>query len=191
MFTRLIENFIVFENVNPNKVYVLGYSSGGDGVYHLATRMSDKWAAAAAMAGHPGNAKPESVHSTAFTIQMGADDDAYQRNELAKQWKTRLAKLQQQDDNNRDDDGGGYDHWVEIYKGRGHNMMGDDAAAIPWMAKRTRNLRTNHIIWKQDNVLHKRFYWLAVDNPKSGTTIIARRSTSSIEIGGDDLSKIQ
>ena len=29
--TRLIENLVVFENANPNRVYVLGYSAGGDG----------------------------------------------------------------------------------------------------------------------------------------------------------------
>ena len=36
MFDRLIENLIVFEDVDPNKVYLMGYSAGGDGVYQLA-----------------------------------------------------------------------------------------------------------------------------------------------------------
>ena len=32
-FGRLIENLIIFEDVDPNRVYVMGYSAGGDGVY--------------------------------------------------------------------------------------------------------------------------------------------------------------
>ncbi|MBT4693763.1 MAG: hypothetical protein HOB73_10500, partial [Planctomycetaceae bacterium] len=57
--TRLIENLVVFEGVNPNRVYVLGYSAGGDGVYQIGPRMADTWAAASMMAGHPNDAKPD------------------------------------------------------------------------------------------------------------------------------------
>ncbi len=57
MFERLIENFIALEGVDPNRVYVMGYSAGGDGVYQLGPRMADHWAAASAMAGHPNEAK--------------------------------------------------------------------------------------------------------------------------------------
>lgn len=53
LFARLIEDLIVFEDVNPDRVYLLGYSAGGDGVYQLAPRMADRFAAAAMMAGHP------------------------------------------------------------------------------------------------------------------------------------------
>ncbi|MBC7853680.1 MAG: polyhydroxyalkanoate depolymerase, partial [Pirellulaceae bacterium] len=45
MFGRLIENLVVFEDVDPDRVYVLGYSAGGDGVYQLAPRMADRFAA--------------------------------------------------------------------------------------------------------------------------------------------------
>ena len=50
MFQRLIENLVVFENVDPNRVYLMGYSAGGDGVYQVAPRMADRFAAAAMMA---------------------------------------------------------------------------------------------------------------------------------------------
>ena len=45
-------------DVDPNRVYIMGYSAGGDGVYQLAPRMADRWAAAAMMAGHPNDASP-------------------------------------------------------------------------------------------------------------------------------------
>ena len=45
MFDRIIDNFVAFHGVNPNRVYVLGYSAGGDGTYQIAPRMADRWAA--------------------------------------------------------------------------------------------------------------------------------------------------
>ena len=36
LFDRLIQNMIVFEGVDPDRVYLMGYSAGGDGVYQLA-----------------------------------------------------------------------------------------------------------------------------------------------------------
>ncbi len=53
MFDRLIEDMIVFEDVDPNRVYLTGYSAGGDGTYQLAPRMADRFAAAAMMLAIP------------------------------------------------------------------------------------------------------------------------------------------
>ncbi len=36
LFGRLIEDLIVLKHVDPNRVYIMGYSAGGDGVYQLA-----------------------------------------------------------------------------------------------------------------------------------------------------------
>lgn len=45
--------FVINDLVDPNRVFLTGYSAGGDGVYHLAPRMADFLAGAAMMAGHP------------------------------------------------------------------------------------------------------------------------------------------
>ena len=42
LFEKLIRCCVVFEGVNPNKVYLMGYSAGGDGVWRMAPRMADK-----------------------------------------------------------------------------------------------------------------------------------------------------
>ena len=86
LFDRLIENLIVLEEVNPNRVYLLGYSAGGDGVYQLAPRMADRFAAAAMMAGHPNEASPLGLRNIPFAIYMGENDSAYNRNTVARQW---------------------------------------------------------------------------------------------------------
>jgi len=155
LFDRLIENLIVFEDVDPNRVHLLGYSAGGDGVYQLAPRMADRLAGAAMMAGHPNEASPLGLRNVAFTIHAGGKDSAYNRNNVARRWGQQLDSLQKEDPE-------GYVHWTKIYEGKGHWLGGQDAAALPWMAKHTRNPLPNRIVWRQDDVTHSRFYWLAV-----------------------------
>jgi hypothetical protein len=47
--------------------------------------MADRWAAAAAMAGHPNDADPKGLRNVSFAIDVGARDDAYDRNEVARE----------------------------------------------------------------------------------------------------------
>jgi poly(3-hydroxybutyrate) depolymerase len=39
--------------IDLNKVFITGYSAGGDGVYQMAPRLADHLAGGAMMAGHP------------------------------------------------------------------------------------------------------------------------------------------
>ena len=150
----IIQLAVIKEEVNPNKVYILGYSAGGDGLYQLAPRMADRWASASMMAGHPGDASALNLRNTPFAIHMGALDDAYKRNELAKQWGVVLDSLSTKNPYN-------YIHNVQIHKGLGHWMKLKDAAAIPWMKQYERNPIPKKVTWKQDNRHHNSFYWLA------------------------------
>lgn len=185
LFDRLIENMIVFEEVDPNRVYIMGYSAGGDGVFQLAPRMADRLAAAAMMAGHPNETSPLGLRNIGFTIHMGGRDAAYNRNKIAKQWEEKLAALHKSDPN-------GYQHLVKIYPKKGHWMDREDAAAIPWMAKFRRNSMPDKIVWKQDDVTHSRFYWLSVDaeNKKPRTEIVATRQGQRFHLQSEDITKI-
>ena len=132
LFDRLIEDCVLLAGVNPDKVYLMGYSAGGDGVYQLAPRMADRFAAAAMMAGHPGNASPLGLRNLPFAIFAGAEDGAYRRNKVAAEWGAKLDTLAGQNP-------GAYPHRLNIYPGLGHWMERKDAEAVPWMAKLTRN----------------------------------------------------
>ena len=164
LFDKVIETFVVFENVNPNRVYLMGYSAGGDGVYQLAPRMADRWAAASMMAGHPNDASPVNLYNTPFTIHMGADDAAYDRNKIAVEWGKKLDDLQAAEP-------GGYVHWTKIYEGRGHWIEKGAADALGWMAKFTREPNPKDVIWRQDT--HSRFYWLECDEIKKSEIVRA------------------
>ena len=155
MFAQLIENMVALKEVNPNRVYLMGYSAGGDGVYQLAPRMADYLAAAAMMAGHPNDTSPLGLRNLPFAIHVGERDNGFNRNKVALQWKDMLASLKSSDPQ-------GYVHYVRIHAGRGHWMNREDAVAVEWMAKHTRNPYPRKIVWKQDNVLHDNFYWLSL-----------------------------
>ncbi len=177
LFDRLILAAVLFEGVNPAKVYLMGYSAGGDGVYQLAPRMADRFAAAAMMAGHPNETSPLGLRNIGFTLHMGAEDKAYNRNEIARRWSVMLDSLQQQD-------AGGYKHLVQLHEGRPHWMARQDSVAVPWMAAFQRNALPTKVVWKQDDVHHSSFYWLAVPDgvAQTGGEIIATYKGNEINI---------
>jgi hypothetical protein len=175
LFRALIRDMIVFEDVDPNRVYLMGYSAGGDGVYQLAPRMADSFAAASMMAGHPNETRPDGLRNIPFALYMGGKDGAFNRNDIARSWKTTLADLAAKDP-------GGYTHAVTIYEENGHWMDRKDAVAVPWMAKFSRNLRPERIVWLQDDVTSPRFYWLLNMDPKGGQRIVAERKGQTITI---------
>ena len=179
-FDRLIENLVVFEGVDPDKVYLMGYSAGGDGVYQLAPRMADRFAAAAMMAGHPNETRPDGLRNLPFTLHMGGEDSAYNRNKIARSWKVRLSELAEGDE-------GGYPHLVVVHEGKGHWMDGDDSVAVPWMSKHRRDVRPERVVWLQDDVVHDRAYWLALDGPEGRERIVVQRDGNLVDIveGGE------
>ena len=166
LFDRLIANFVVSRGVDPNRVYLMGYSAGGDGVYQLAPRMADRFAAAAMMAGHPNNANPLGLRNLPFMIFMGGKDTAYGRNRVAAEWGKKLAELRGRDPK-------GYDHKVKIYPQHGHWMNRDDREALPWMTKRERNPWPRKVVWHQSGRTHDRFYWISLPEKvaKGGQTV--------------------
>lgn len=185
LFQRLIENMVAVRGVNPNKIYLMGYSAGGDGVYQLAPRMADRFAAASMMAGHPNDANPLGLRNLPFMIFMGGKDAAYKRNQIAAVWGEKLERL-------RAGDSGGYRHKVTIYKELGHWMNGKDREALPWMAKNTRNPWPKKVVWCQSNRTHDRFYWLSVpkDQAKGGQVIEARVIGQKIEIKAEGIGQV-
>lgn len=175
LLSRLIESMVIAHGVNADRVYLMGYSAGGDGVFQLAPRMADRFAAAAMMAGHPNETRPDGLRNLPFTIHMGAKDAAFKRNAVAADWATMLQTLAAADL-------GGYPHLVEIHEGKGHWMDRVDASALAWMSQFNRTVLPKRIVWLQDDVLHHRFYWLAVDTPRERTRIVAVCDEQQIRI---------
>lgn len=167
LYKRLIENMILFEDVNSDKVYVLGYSAGGDGVYQIGARLADRFAAVHTSAGHHNWVEVKNLASLPIALQAGEYDDEYCRNfETAKMSNTLdlLAK----------NSPGYYIHTTWIHRGKGHRFIDNapdeepqtvltdlkkwqtlktsesskhNTNAISWLRQFLRNPRPKQIIW--------------------------------------------
>lgn len=177
LIDQIIQAAIIFGGVDENKIYLTGYSAGGDGTYQLAPRMADRFAAAAMMAGHPNETTPDGLRNLPFSIYMGALDAAYDRNKIALQWKDKLKELQK-------DDPKGYPHKVVVVEDKGHWMDRADTAAISWMESFERRAHPERVIWKQDDVHQEQLYWLSVpkSSAKTGQVIKASYANNTINI---------
>ena len=168
LYDRMIENMIAFENVDPNKVYVMGFSAGGDAVYQIGARMPDRWAAVNMSAGHHNNVPPENLFNLPFLIQVGANDSMYKRNEVAIEYNEKLKALAKEHK-------GSYPHDLFVHFKRGHNFLDNhpkeveqlimespeellkkdgksriikkNTSAINWLKQHTRNPYPTKIIW--------------------------------------------
>ena len=167
-YEAIIYMAIVYMDVNPNKVYLMGYSAGGDGVWRLATRHSDMWAAASMMAGHPGDVSLVNLRNTPFMIWCGAEDEAYNRNIECAKRIDEMEALHKADPS-------GYIYSGNIIKNAGHWMNNVDHAAIDWMYQYTRSPYPNRIVWQQEELTFTRFYWLKVpeNEAQRGKRVIA------------------
>ena len=154
LFDRLIEDMVLQRGVDPNHVYLIGYSAGGDGVYQLAPRLADRFAAATMCAGHPNAVTPEGLRNLPFFLYMGGEDSAYHRNTVVREFSAKIDVLQATDPQ-------GYVHRLTVYPGLQHNMQGREAETIPRMAALQRVCWPRRVVWKEnDNFVHRRFYWL-------------------------------
>lgn len=180
LFQALIDAQVAINGVDPDRVYLMGYSAGGDGVWQLAPRMADRFAAAAMMAGHPNESSVLGLRNLPFAIFMGGADAAYDRNRIAADKTAELDRLHAADPD-------GYVHMSRIYPGLPHWMNRKDAEALPWMAGFTRNPWPKRIVWLQDDVTHDRFYWLRLPDAaaaKAGDQIIASVEGQVITLAG-------
>lgn len=169
LYDALIEQLIA-AGADPDRVYLMGFSAGGDGVYQIAPRMADRFAAAAMSAGHHNGVSPVNLYALPFLLQVGELDDAYDRARATAEQSARLDAL-------RAAHPGGYVHDLFVHIGGQHNRPwsdrdpsgatypvvadparwlaeGDggqrqvDASSARWLRAHTRNPRPARIRWE-------------------------------------------
>lgn len=184
-YATLIQMCVAYLDVNPDKVYLIGYSAGGDGVWRIAPRMADTWAGASMMAGHPGDVSLLNLRNTPFMVWCGALDAAYNRNRECTQRGVELDSLHTADPN-------GYIHETHIVAEKSHWMDLEDAAALPWLQQYQRNPYPTHIVWQQAEVTHPHFYWLTApdDQLQRGKTVRLTLKGNTVNISQCDYTQL-
>jgi poly(3-hydroxybutyrate) depolymerase len=185
LFAALVRLAVVEMEVNPDKVYLMGYSAGGDGVYRLAPRLADRWAAAAMMAGHPGDASPLNLRNISFTSWVGANDRAYNRHSEVPRFGRLLDSLAAADT-------GGYRHETRVIAGKGHWMDRQDTVAVAWMAASRRDPLPRKVAWRQDDTPRDDFYWLSVplEEARPGARLVVEREGNTFTLLESDYSRV-
>lgn len=185
LYDRIIENMIAFEGVDPNRVYLLGFSAGGDGVYQMTAEMSDRFAAANMMAGHPNDVAIKNYRNVPFLIQMGEldNDSNLGRNRLAAVYHQRLNDAAAAE--------GGYVHETYIHPDGTHNSwIGNSYSKTPqphpviadpveWLNKQDRSTvdkDTDSLLWLRKykrETNPSRVLWNVKTRARSRTGIIS------------------
>lgn len=125
LYDRLIQYMILTKDVDPNKVYIMGFSAGGDGVYAITPRMADRFAGANMSSGHPNGVNLTNVRNVPFELQAGEYDTAYDRHKVTAEYDAYLTELEAKY--------GGYVHRTLIHYEAGHNYNDYDSYPIPVM----------------------------------------------------------
>ena len=148
---RLIRQFVVLGDVNPDRVYTLGASHGGYGAFVIGPKMPDRFAAihASASAPTPGETRGENLRNVRFTFMVGERDTAYGRAERClafereiQNWRARY---------------GGYAGHFEWEPGVGHQVPDRDKLAemlkAPWRKPRPKAHRLGPVRQRPEALL--------------------------------------
>ena len=188
LYDDLIEYAIVHHQVDPNKVYLLGFSAGGDGTYQISARMSDRFAAVNASAGHPNHVSIRNWYHLPIQMQVGEHDAAYDRNKVVAHYDALLNAAHNENEN-------GFKHNTCIHYRKEHNFRDNDVDlqkvytspqgwssgtnmdiehkntnAAKWLQQWRRNPLPTTIFWDLTTTAESRrrksklFYWLDIGN---------------------------
>jgi len=202
LYERLIENLSIYENIDTNRIYLTGYSAGGDGVYQIAPRLADRFAAVNMSAGHPNGVNLTNLYNTPISFQCGENDTSFDRHKETARSAGRLKALSEEYRTGESDQG--YLHNVFIHIGRGHGVRDNDAGrsqqsvisnpgewlngaepipmntntnAVDFMNQYTRDPLPRRIVWdlsvRSPEPCRDTFYWLRADeNIREGIVVV-------------------
>ena len=114
--TRLIENYIIFRSVDPNRVYLMGFSAGGDGTYQLSQRLPHLLAACSPQGGHPNGVSTINLCNLPIYLAAGEKDTSFKRNQICVEYYEKIVGQ----------NGkylGKYNAKVEVVAGSGHSFQ--------------------------------------------------------------------
>lgn len=203
----LIETAKAQHDIDPDRVYVMGFSMGGTGSWHMAGRFPDLFAGAAPCAGvvmaSPKSAVP--TKEEVLTVQYGIVPNV--RN-LAMYYFIGLEDrncppgtyLFVQDmlaDLKKEDPGGYGGIRFTTYPGLAHAMPpGEPGKLLEWIGEQRRDAFPKKIVWeyalhphplpqahdKTDRLVQNWFYWIRHDRPSDRMEIKAERNGNAFSI---------
>ncbi len=176
LLANLIRQFLLFGDVDADKVYLMGYSHGGYGAFFLGPKIPDRFAAVHSSAAAPtdGAISPRTLRNTRFTFMIGENDNAYGRRERCEAFNKQIEKLKGENKDN-------YPVQMELKKGFGHGGL-PDRDKIKEMYPFARKAAPSHVTWDLTDAVVDHFYWLSVSHPVKGGSIDAAIRDNRIDL---------
>ncbi len=167
LIANLIEQFLLFGEVDANKVFLMGYSHGGYGAFAIGPKIPDRFAAIHASAAAPtdGETTAKTLRNTIFTCMVGDKDTMYGRIDRDRKFADEIEKL-------RGDRTDIYPVKVEIKEGFGHPGL-PDRDKIKEMYRAVRNPVPRELTWLMTDKVVSDFFWLRVPQPSKKQEILA------------------
>jgi predicted esterase len=164
----LIAQQVAWNDVDPNRIYLIGYSHGGYGAFAIGPKLPDLFAAihASASAGTDGESVATGLHTTRFTWMVGGRDTAFGRRERCESFARTMRELR----------GPRLDRYpAEFFlkEGNGHGGLPDR----DWLVEMLPFERENsplEVDWELTDPVVRDHYWLHVDDPGKGQKVSAR-----------------
>ena len=156
---NLVRQFLLFGDVDANKVFIMGYSHGGYGAYAIGPKIPDRFAAvhASAAAATDGETTAKTLRNTIFTAMVGEKDTMYGRYERNLKFRASLETLRGE----RTDI---YPVAVQIIEGNGHTGLPDRDRIVD-MYPAIRNPVPPELTWLMTDNVVRDFFWLRCDSP--------------------------
>jgi pimeloyl-ACP methyl ester carboxylesterase len=176
LVARLIRQFLAFGDVNPNKVFLMGYSHGGYGAFAIGPKMPDHFAAIHASAAAPtdGETSARTLRNTIFTYMIGEHDTAYGRLDRNRAFDDKVRALR----GTRTDI---YPVVMEYKAGYRHSGL-PDKDKIGDMFPAVRNPVPRELTWELTDPVIRSFFWLHVPQPSKSQLLEATCRNNRVTI---------
>lgn len=173
---NLIRQFAQFGDVDPDKVFIMGYSHGGYGAFYIGPKIPDRFAAihASAAAPTPNSISARTLRNTRFTFMIGEKDNAYGRANGCKDFNAIVEKLQKENP-------GEFPVKMEWIANHGHTGL-PDRDKIKELLPYRREAMPRSLSWDLTDSVIDSFYWLSVAKPAAGQGIDAKLIDNALTI---------
>ena len=174
LIANLIRQFLLFGDVDPDRVFVMGYSHGGYGAFAIGPNLPDRFAAVHASAAAPtgGETLIRNLRNTVFTFMVGERDTAYGRASRCQAFAKSIKELR----GDREDI---YPVTFEFQRGYGHGGL-PDRDKIRSMYPAVRRSAPKDLTWDLGGGHVRDHFWLHVPAGAGGKSVEARITGNTI-----------
>ena len=178
---NLVRQFLLFGDVNPDKVFIMGYSHGGYGAFSIGPKIPYRFAAIHSSAAAPtdGQSSAKTLRNTIFTFMIGEKDNAYGRLKRCRGFDEKIRKL-------RGDRKDIYPVKMEYKAGYGHGGL-PDRDKIKSMYPAVRDPAPAELTWEMTDGVVKDFFWLSSPEASRGRELNASCGNNKLVVTSRDI----